>query len=213
MPAFPVILVSSGGIPVTFIDPGGGSGTTGSGLVVLNNAPTLINPIVGTQTAGDNSTKAASTAYVDVNHARILGNLGTGWPLTGTTSKTTLVTVAVPAGLMGTNGKLRIQTLWSFTNSANNKILNVDFGGTSFTTATATTTATGQIMTIIQNNNATGSQNAFASSASFGLATNSINGGSVDTTAAQNITIAGTLANSGETITLRGYSIEFLPGV
>lgn len=40
------------------------SDETGSGLVVLNNAPTLVNPVVGTQTAGDNSTLAASTAFV-----------------------------------------------------------------------------------------------------------------------------------------------------
>lgn len=38
---------------------------TGSGALVFASAPTLTNPIVGTQTAGDNSTKAASTAYVD----------------------------------------------------------------------------------------------------------------------------------------------------
>lgn len=41
------------------------SDETGTGLAVFNNAPTLANPIVGTQTAGDNSTKAASTAYSD----------------------------------------------------------------------------------------------------------------------------------------------------
>lgn len=38
---------------------------TGTDKLVYSNAPTLVNPIVGTQTAGDNSTKAASTAYTD----------------------------------------------------------------------------------------------------------------------------------------------------
>lgn len=38
---------------------------TGSGAVVFADAPELHNPVVGTQTDGDNSTKAASTAYVD----------------------------------------------------------------------------------------------------------------------------------------------------
>lgn len=41
------------------------SDETGSGVLVFGTAPTLSNPVVGTQTAGDNSTKAASTAYVD----------------------------------------------------------------------------------------------------------------------------------------------------
>lgn len=38
---------------------------TGSGAAVFGTGPTLSNPVVGTQTAGDNSTKAASTAYAD----------------------------------------------------------------------------------------------------------------------------------------------------
>ena len=45
----------------------GGTGVTtatGTGSVVLSSAPTLTNPVVGTQAAGDNSTKAASTAFV-----------------------------------------------------------------------------------------------------------------------------------------------------
>lgn len=40
------------------------TGTTGSGNVVLATAPTMTNPVVGTQSLGDNSTKAASTAFV-----------------------------------------------------------------------------------------------------------------------------------------------------
>jgi len=38
---------------------------TGTGALVFASAPTLVNPVVGTQAQGDNSTKAASTAYVD----------------------------------------------------------------------------------------------------------------------------------------------------
>lgn len=42
------------------------TGTTGTGKVVFDTAPTISNPVVGTQSPGDNSTKAASTAYVDL---------------------------------------------------------------------------------------------------------------------------------------------------
>ncbi len=45
------------------------SDETGSGLLVFNNNPTLIDPIVGTQTPNNNTTKAASTAYVDAGLA------------------------------------------------------------------------------------------------------------------------------------------------
>lgn len=40
------------------------SDETGTGVSVFGTAPTLSNPIVGTQSASDNTTKAASTAYV-----------------------------------------------------------------------------------------------------------------------------------------------------
>lgn len=51
------------------------SDETGSGAAVFGTAPTLSNPVVGTQTALDNSTKAASTAYADaaVTAGRSLG--------------------------------------------------------------------------------------------------------------------------------------------
>jgi hypothetical protein len=48
------------------------SDETGSGALVFANAPTLVNPVVGTQSAADNSTKAASTAYVDAAVSGIL---------------------------------------------------------------------------------------------------------------------------------------------
>ncbi len=41
------------------------SDETGTGSAVFGTSPTLSNPVVGTQAANDNSTKAASTAYVD----------------------------------------------------------------------------------------------------------------------------------------------------
>lgn len=41
------------------------SGTSGTGNVVFSSGATLSNPVVGTQSQGDSSTKAASTSYVD----------------------------------------------------------------------------------------------------------------------------------------------------
>ena len=41
------------------------TGATGTGKFVFDTSPTLSNPVVGTQAAGDGSTKAASTAYAD----------------------------------------------------------------------------------------------------------------------------------------------------
>lgn len=41
------------------------SDETGTGALVFANTPTLVTPVVGTASANDNSTRAASTAYVD----------------------------------------------------------------------------------------------------------------------------------------------------
>lgn len=49
--------------------------TTGSGSVVLATAPTMSSPVVGTQTQGDSSTKAASTAYVDTAIANAVAGI------------------------------------------------------------------------------------------------------------------------------------------
>ena len=50
--------------------------TTGSGsTVVLASGPTMTNPIVGTQSQGDGSTKAASTSYVDVAVANAIAGV------------------------------------------------------------------------------------------------------------------------------------------
>jgi len=48
------------------------SDETGSGALVFGTSPTLSNPVVGTQSAGDNSTKAASTAYADAAAAAVV---------------------------------------------------------------------------------------------------------------------------------------------
>ena len=45
--------------------------TTGSGNTVLATSPTLSNPVVGTQASSDNSTLAASTAYVQTALAQL----------------------------------------------------------------------------------------------------------------------------------------------
>lgn len=49
--------------------------TTGTGSVARATAPTLSNPIVGTQSQGDASTKAASTAYVDTAVANAVAGI------------------------------------------------------------------------------------------------------------------------------------------
>ena len=136
----------------------------------------------------------------------------TGMSVTGTTSETTLASIVIPAGLLGVNGVLRITSLWTYTNSVNNKTLKVNFGGTTWFNQAQTTTASAQSMTIIRNRGVVNSQVGYAISAGSAFGSTSVANptAAIDTTASQTITITGTLANTGETITLESYIVELL---
>lgn len=143
---------------------------------------------------------------------RVLGCSGAALSLTGTVNETTLATITVPARAMGANGILRITTLWTYTNSANNKTLRVDFGGTDFLSNIATTTLSTQTLTMIRNRAATNSQVGFtnATFSAIGTTTGALTTASIDTTAEQSLTITGQLASSGENITLESYLVELI---
>jgi len=136
--------------------------------------------------------------------------------VTGTLTETILATVNLPANTIGANGQVRIRTYWTTTNSANNKSLKVRFGttgvsSTSISSSVITTFGTEMITVDVQNLNATNSQNAFqeGSRGTDGLVTTGFSTSAIDTTISENFYITGTLANTGETITLVGYSVEY----
>jgi hypothetical protein len=79
---------------------------TGSGSVVRATSPTVTNPVVGTQSPGDNTTKAASTAFVT---SAIAAAGITGFPLQGYINGLTLST-AGGSGTMGIAAGLATDT-------------------------------------------------------------------------------------------------------
>jgi hypothetical protein len=134
---------------------------------------------------------------------------------TGDTVATTLATVQVPASAMGANGRVRITSSWSYTNSANSKTCRVRWNGSSGTilmNGVYTTTASNTDIRYIGNRNATNSQVAGASTSSTGGGLGPVAGSivtdTVDTTAAVDIVFTALLANTGETITLESYCVE-----
>lgn len=134
-------------------------------------------------------------------------------PHTGNTDETALATVTVPGGAMGANGILRVTTMWTWTNSANDKIPRIRLGGISGTiyfVTTQTTTASNRWQTQIHNRNATNSQVGFNSAASspFVSATLAVATSAVDTAAATTLVLSGQLENTGETIALEYYLVE-----
>jgi hypothetical protein len=147
------------------------------------------------------------------NSTLVVAQGGDGWTVGADTNEGTLVTVTIPANLLGSSGQVIVETLWTHTNSSNNKSLRVRFGGTVMTGVTATTTATTQAYTRIANRGATNSQVTYASAGTgFGLIAGAVVTSAIDTTADVAITITGQKTSSGETIKLESYCVTVQKG-
>jgi len=81
------------------------SDETGTGSAVFANAPTLVNPVVGTQAPGNNTTLAASTGFVTAAVAASTAGVASYEGRTGTV-------VAIPADRinMGAVGVVKVQS-------------------------------------------------------------------------------------------------------
>lgn len=151
---------------------------------------------------------------------RVLGaGAATGMSVTGTLSETVLATVPVPAAALGVQGVLRATLLWGYTNSGNNKVLQLRLGasgngiaGDIFGAATVTTTAALRQLVQVQNRNSQASQVTLSGIGTGGWGTTAagIATATRDTSVATEVAITGALANSGETITLHSYLVELL---
>jgi hypothetical protein len=150
-------------------------------------------------------------------HWRVLGQSSVAVSHTGDTNETTLATVTVPANRMGANGRLRITAHWTYTNSANNKIPRIRFGGSQVAGTTETTTVQRMTQLQIGNRNALNSQIVSATAnttfTGFGTTSTAATTLTIDTTADRSVTMTGQLANTGETITLESYVVELFYAV
>lgn len=131
--------------------------------------------------------------------------------VTGTLVDTTLASVVIPGGTIKAGGILRIFALFSYTNSANTKTLNIKFGGTTFRATPVTTTASDHLYSFITSITNT-SQVASVNTGTIGLgATPSAHQtGAVDITADQTLAFTAQLTNTGETITFASAAVSIL---
>lgn len=145
---------------------------------------------------------------------------GASVALTGSTSETVMATITIPAGVLGPNGSVRVRTLWSATNNANNKTRRIRYGALGAGTGGAVmlgiasaSVATMQHYTQWTNRNATNSQVGMATGAGTGgftESTSAIATAAIDTTAATDVVITGQLATGTDTLTLESYSVEVI---
>lgn len=135
---------------------------------------------------------------------------------TGNTTETTLAQVTIPAGSMGANGRLRITTIWSMTNSANNKTMRVRFNhattGAAFMNQAQTTQATNRFQCEIINRNSQSSQlgGHAGGTGGWGVTTTAAITSTVDTSVDTTLYITAQLALGSETLTLESYLVELI---
>jgi hypothetical protein len=205
------------------------SDETGSGALVFATSPTLVTPALGTPSSGTltnctglpvagGGTGASTdrTACQNLATVYLLAHSAAGIASTNTTSEEVLATVAVPAGALGANGFLVVDTSWTLTNSGNNKTMRSRFGasgagtgGTAFGQVTQTTAVSYRQQHIISNRNATNSQvgaSGIATTA-FGSTAAALPTAAIDTTAASEVVISSQKATGTETCTLEQYTV------
>lgn len=156
----------------------------------------------------------ASLTALDSMRVSVIAQSGAPVSLTGTTNETTMATITIPGGAMGANGQIIVDSLWTYPSTANNKIMRVKFGGTTYQAVTATTTLNSSQSVRIANKNATNSQMAPSTgiigsgAQNFTPATSS-----VDTTSPVTLLLTGQLALGTETLILQSYSVRLYKAV
>lgn len=128
------------------------------------------------------------------------------------TSENTLASITIPGGTMGANGRIRLTTLWSTTNSANAKTLRARLGGLAGTVVFSTAVTTNQSyrdMREIGNRNSESSQVAPAgASGGFGASASAIVTSAINTAADVSLVITGQKATAAEILVLETYHVE-----
>jgi hypothetical protein len=127
------------------------------------------------------------------------------------TTESIVYSFTVPGNTMGPNDTLRVTTLWTTTSSANNKICAVKFGGSTVGTFTVTTSATYKEQRQMSNRGVQNSQVVYTTgNGGFGTSNTAVGTLSVDTSQDQVLTVSGTKASAGETLTLESVVVEII---
>lgn len=111
----------------------------------------------------------------------------------------------IPAGTLGVNSILQIEPLWTFSSSANNKILSVKIGDSTIYSATRTTSVMEAPLIVLANRNSVASQIAPYSGDYITAGTVAPSTYTIDFSKDQVVFITGQRANSGDSLKLEYY--------
>jgi hypothetical protein len=163
------------------------------------------------------------TIWVPANPV-VIGRSGVAVPNSSSTNSAefNLAAVAIPAGLLGLNGSLDIDLLYTFTGSTNSKSINVRHNTTSAALSggtllvTSATTTAGDVAyrtkTELHARNSQASQAARAAAHLVGgFSSGALLAPTIDTSAASYINFNGIKALGSETMTLEWYEVTLRP--
>ena len=174
------------------------------------SAGTFERPILNSETA--TTGKVIEKPRTPTSFTKRIGGI-TAEASTTATGETTLATVAVPGGTVGTTGVLRITAYWEAADNANTKTVKIKFGGS---VVAETTPSAGEnngiIMVVtIQNRNSESAQFYFSQIRIRGAVSEDETNGTLtlDTTQSQNVIVTSTNPG-GDTVLLKFLLIEVI---
>lgn len=148
-----------------------------------------------------------SGAGVGLKTPGLLAQSGVPSSVTGTTTETVLATIAIPAGIVGPNGRIRVTMGWSSAASTSHT-LRARLAGTAMMTV-ASSSISYVLQNDIVNQNSQQSQVAIPIGVISSGATAQVTA-AADMTQPQSLTITAQPGATTETVTLYWYSVEIL---
>ena len=175
------------------------------------NKPSVapLGQIICVTDVGENGSlcRGDGTKWVRMHTVKYYNNT-TSVSLTGTTAETTMLTIPVKGGLIGVNGVLAIQPLWSTNNSANAKTLRIKLGATTcYSYGTANLLHQDAYITVRNIGSESSQKTTSGMAGGTGGTVNNYNSTSTDTSVDFNIVVTGQLANSADTMAIQAFLI------
>lgn len=167
----------------------------------------------------DSATEAQLIAAADAENypvilrpVEMLAGLAVAASCVSTAFDEVLASFTIAAGVLGVNSILQIEPLWTFTSSANNKVVKVRLGGATVYNATRTTSVKEAPLIVLANRNSLMSQiqpydYGYAVAEAGAPATYTI-----DFSQPVDVEITGQLANSGDSLKLEYFRVLHFVG-
>ena len=178
------------------------------------NKPSVapLGQIICVTDVGENGSlwRGNGTKWVRLNHITYY-SLSSTVSLTGTTTETTLLTIPIPAGLVGERGILKLYPIWSMTNNSNSKNVKVKLDGQICYSFSLVSTLTSAPLVFIRNFNSESAQKTISnSSLGIGSMASALSATTADTGTAIDLVITGQLSSSVDTLTLESIFVEII---